>query len=101
MKADIPPTGKDSNVARVRSALGLLRARHAWARAAGEHVIIGMQGSEAFARITPVGPPGSGCYGLAFRAAHDPRGAWDPMLLIDSLPCVVEHALVAEGAVAA
>lgn len=98
MKADIP---QSKTLARVRCALKVLRARQAWARTAGEHVIIGIKGGEAFARITPVGPPGSGCYGLAFRTTAGPRGAWDPMLLVDGLSDVVEHALVAEGAVAA
>jgi len=101
MKAKNPHDADATHVARVRCALGLLHARHAWARAAGEHVLLGITGDEAFARITPVGPPGASCYGLAFRASHGPRGAWEPMLLVDGLVDLVEHALVAEGALAA
>jgi hypothetical protein len=101
MKANKPHDANASHVARVRCALGLLHAGHAWARAAGEHVLIGISGNEAFARITPVGPPGAACYGLAFRANEGPKGAWEPMLLVDGINDLVEHALVAEGALAA
>ncbi len=76
-----------------------------WARGAGPHVLLGLLGDEAFARLTPLG---GGLFGLAFRAldaAATPTpgatgaGAWEPLLLIDDLPSVVEHALVAVEAV--
>jgi hypothetical protein len=67
-----------------------------WARGAGPHVLLGLQAEEAFARITPLGGT---LYGLAFRcvseAATRPAGEWEPMLLVDELAAVVEHALVA------
>jgi hypothetical protein len=68
-----------------------------WARASGPHVLIGRDGSDAFARVTPLGP---GAFGLAFRGPASAEGAapWDPVLLIDDLADVVEHALVGEGA---
>jgi hypothetical protein len=68
---------------------------------------LGLGADEAFARVTPLGGT---AFGLAFRCANDsvvdedwaeegpaqPR--WQPMLLIDELSAVVQHALVAEGA---
>lgn len=70
-----------------------------WARGAGPHVLLGLSGEEAFARLTPLG---GGLFGLAFRAlearaAH--KNAWEPLLLIDELAAVVEHALVAVEAI--
>jgi hypothetical protein len=62
-----------------------------WARRSGRHLLLGLQGDEAFARLTPLG---GGLFGLSFRCVDDP-GAWEPMLLIDALEAVVEHALVA------
>jgi hypothetical protein len=67
-----------------------------WARRAGRHLLLGLQGEEAFARLTPLG---GGLFGLAFRGVDEP-GAWEPMLLIDALEAVVEHALVAVEAIA-
>ena len=70
-----------------------------WARGAGPHVLLGIQGNEAFARLTPLG---GGLFGLAFRAMDEsasPASAWDPLLLIDELAAVVEHALVAVEAI--
>jgi len=84
-------------------ALGL-GCRGAWARAAGLHVILGMGPDEAFARITPLG---NHAYGLCFRSPGAGNGEralatgahrWAPLLLIDGLAEVVEHALVGEGA---
>lgn len=98
--------------------------RDLWVRAAGRHIIVGRGENEAFARITPLGPE---AYGLAFRepeaadandASADAIGAnadggagtdtsaasrsrcarWAPLLLIDALADVVEHALIGEGA---
>ena len=70
-----------------------------WARGAGPHVLLGIQGDEAFARLTPLG---GGLFGLSFRSMDDAAGqglAWDPLLLIDELAAAVEHALVAVEAI--
>ena len=69
-----------------------------WARSAGPHVLMGLSGDEAFARLTPLG---GALFGLAFRAleATGEGGGWEPLLLVDDLPSVVEHALVAVEAV--
>jgi hypothetical protein len=80
--------------------------RDLWVRAAGRHIIVGRGEDEAFARITPLGEE---AYGLAFRAPASANGAsadadatspsrWAPLLLIDALADVVEHALIGEGA---
>jgi hypothetical protein len=74
-----------------------------WARAAGPHILLGLGGAEAFARVTPLGGQN---FGLAFRSPDgdgeaDERGGkvtWQPMLLVDELAHVVEHALIAESA---
>jgi len=64
-----------------------------WARGAGPHVLLGLEGAEAFARLTPLG---GGLFGLSFRSIDDSTGsAWEPLLLIDELAAAVEHALVA------
>ncbi len=70
-----------------------------WARSAGPHVLLGLAGDEAFARLTPLG---GALFGLAFRSLEAPGAdgaAWEPMLLVDDLASVVEHALVAVEAV--
>jgi len=70
-----------------------------WARGAGPHVLLGIQGQEAFARLTPLG---GGLFGLSFRARDEgaaQASAWDPLLLIDELAAAVEHALVAVEAI--
>ena len=67
-----------------------------WARSAGLHVLLGLRGQDAFARLTPLG---GGAYGLAFRGSGpDGQREWEPLLLVDELEQVVEHALIAEGA---
>jgi hypothetical protein len=92
---------------RVRETARALGCKGLWARAAGRHVILGIDEDEAFARVTPVG---GGAYGLAFRLpcgepSLEPSGErasvsrWAPLLLIDALADVVEHALVGEGAI--
>lgn len=82
-----------------------------WARASGPHVLLSLWQGDAFARLTPLG---GGQYGLAFRASagegprtHDGTAArathtnaWEPLLLVDELADVVEHALVAVDALA-
>jgi hypothetical protein len=70
-----------------------------WARGAGPHVLLGIQGDEAFARLTPLG---GGLFGLSFRSLEDgasATAAWEPLLLIDELAAAVEHALVAVEAI--
>lgn len=95
-------------VARIHEALADLAPAVAggpgvWARGAGPHVLLGIQGDEAFARLTPLG---GGLFGLSFRAleadAQASAGAqsyWEPLLLIDELSAVVEHALIAVEAI--
>ena len=78
---------------RVRERLEALACERVWTRGAGPHVLLGLRGDEAFARLTPLG---AGSYGLAFRALDG--NAWEPLLLIDDLDSVVEHALVAVDA---
>ncbi len=69
-----------------------------WARGAGPHVLLGLEGAEAFARLTPLG---GGLFGLSFRAMDESAGnGWEPLLLIDELAAAVEHALVAVEALA-
>lgn len=88
---------------RVREAARGLGCTIVWARAIGPHVLVGLGDSEAFARVTAMG---GNAFGLAFRSSHEgiddgqPESKWEPMLLIDDLSDVVEHALVAEGALA-
>jgi hypothetical protein len=90
---------------RMRAAARELGCNIAWARAIGAHVLLGLGDSEAFARVTVLG---GNAFGLAFRSQDDsvevenghPESKWEPMLLIGDLFDVVEHALVAEGALA-
>jgi hypothetical protein len=88
-----------SLVERVRDRACALGCHGVWAKESGPHVLLGRDGGDAFARVTPIGP---GAFGLAFRSV-DVAGAgeapsWDAVLLIDALGDVVEHALVGEGA---
>ena len=90
---------------RVRSVATDLGCTILWTRPNGPHVLLGLGGDEAFARVTPLG---GDAFGLSFRSPEPaPKGAsddaaaapkWQPMLLVDDLPNVVEHALVAERA---
>src|SRR5579863_1516521 len=73
---------------RVEDTLGSLGAPHVWVRGAGRHVLMGLAGQAAFARITALG---SGSYGLSFEGGMD--GRWE-LLLIDDLRSVLGHALV-------
>jgi hypothetical protein len=80
---------------RVRDAISALGCSRVWARGSGHHVLVGLLGDDAFARLTPLG---SSAYGLAFRAVADEESAsprWEPMFLVDELGELVEHALVA------
>jgi hypothetical protein len=65
---------------------------------------MGRAGAGEFARVTPLGPA---AFGLSFRrpspdcaGLEGGAGAWDPVLLVDALSDVVEHALVGDGALA-
>jgi hypothetical protein len=90
---------------RVRDAVTALQTRQAtsrrkrsvWARGAGLHVLLGLYGEEAFARLTPLG---GSQFGLAFRS-RGAEGMWEPLLFAGDLEEVVEHALVAEDALPA
>jgi hypothetical protein len=100
-----------SLVERVRDAAAKLASSSIWARTSGRHVLLGLEHDEAFARLTPLG---GAAYGLAFRtlapdadesaleetpaALASPR--WEPVLLVDGLADVVEHALIAVDALA-
>lgn len=85
---------------RVRETARMLGCGTLWARAAGPHVVLGLRGENAFARLTPVG---GSAYGLAFRSPVAPERrlastpSWEPLLLVDDLTTVVEHALVGAG----
>jgi hypothetical protein len=89
---------------RVRDALTELAGRGAevaevWARNSGPHVLLGLGEQEAFARLTPLG---GNLFGLAFRAPGaraNHNNAWEPLLLVDELVDVVEHAVVAIEAI--
>jgi hypothetical protein len=87
-------------VDRVRETMKSLGCSGVWAHPSGPHVLLGRDGDDAFARVTPFGP---GAYALAFRSPAGEHGvpalgSFDPVLLIDGLSDVVEHALVGEGA---
>jgi hypothetical protein len=99
----VVPVSKTRTLAdRVRDLGSTLGCDTIWVRASGPHVLLGLGADEAFARVTPLG---SGDFGLSFRSA-DPAEAsatrtmcpWEPLLLVDTLADVVEHALVGAGA---
>jgi hypothetical protein len=102
---------------RVRAAIGSLGcgSDRVWARSSGGNVLLGLSRSDAsarpltgadahvdaYARIVPLG---NGSYGLAFRAVEacsSHTNAWEPLLLVDELHAVVEHALIAVDAIPA
>jgi hypothetical protein len=106
----LPATSAPTYADRVRDAARTLGCTSLWARASGRHVLLGIGDAEPFARITPLG---GGAHGLAFRSplqgplqgegATEPVSfahskTWEPILLVDLLPAVVEHALIGEGA---
>jgi hypothetical protein len=88
-------------IERVRKVATTLGCAGLWARATGPYILLGMRGGDAFARLTALG---GASYGLAFRAPVEAEAkrrapaAWDPVLLIDELTDVVEHALVGVSA---
>lgn len=97
---EMPFSDPRSLVERVRGAIETLRCNRVWARTAGAHVLLGLRGDEAYARVTPLG---GSSFGLAFRATApgvkaSHVNAWEPLLLVDELDGVVEHALVAVDA---
>lgn len=95
-----PASEAHTTVERVRRVAGSLGCAHVWARASGPYVLLGMRGGDAFARLTALG---GGSYSLAFRAVLEvgrsaPPPRWEPVLLVDELADVIEHALVGAGA---
>jgi hypothetical protein len=84
---------------RVRKVASALGCSGIWARVTGPYILLGARGGDAFARLTALGGES---YGLAFRTTAEPDrrapAAWDPVLLIDELSDVIEHALVGAGA---
>jgi hypothetical protein len=96
------PSDTRSFIERVRDYIDALGrpSLPVWARANGPHVLLSLWQGDAFARLTPLG---GGQYGLAFRAVEartTHTNAWEPLLLVDELAQVVEHALVAVDAIA-
>jgi len=100
-------SAEPSIVERVRKVATALGCAGVWARATGPYILLGMRGGDAFARLTALGGTS---YGLAFRSGiggSDDSGrraggaTWDPVLLVDELVDVVEHALVGAAAVPA
>ncbi len=86
---------------RLRAAIDTLGcgSEKVWARSSGGNVLLGLKGREPYARIVPLG---NGSYGLAFRAVEarsSHTNAWEPLLLVDDLHAVVEHALIAVDAI--
>src|SRR5579864_3690244 len=77
-------------VVRVIDTLAGLRSTDVWARGAGRHVLLGLQGQEPFARLTALG---GRSYGLAFQSGEQSKH-WE-LLLVDDLAPLVEHALIA------
>jgi hypothetical protein len=92
----------------VREKITALGCDRVWARGAGSQVLLGLRGEGAYARLTPVR---QALFGLAFRedegtgrpadadaeASEVPASGpgWHPLLLVDTLEDLVEHALIA------
>ncbi|HTB74181.1 MAG TPA: hypothetical protein VK762_13105 [Polyangiaceae bacterium] len=100
-----PPVTPSATVERVRKVATALGCADVWVRVTGPYILLGLRGGDAFARLTALG---GASYGLAFRAGghadakdvfKNGGGTWDPVLLIDDLVDVVEHALVGVSAV--
>ncbi len=105
----LPPATPSATVERVRKVASALGCTAVWARVTGPYILLGLRGGDAFARLTALGGTS---YGLAFRAGShtggghaaardgfkNGGGTWDPVLLIDELVDVVEHALVGVSA---
>jgi|SRR5579859_2460402 len=109
--APLPAKNTRPLVDRVRDRIAALGCERVWARSADSHILLGRDDEGPFARISPLG---GASYGLAFRA-NDPGPPpgdgpqsggdgverWEPLFLVDVLGDVVEHALVAVGALCA
>jgi hypothetical protein len=90
-RTSTPPT----LLQRVSHAIDLLGCENVRVCSSGPHVLLGVLEGEPYARLTPLG---DASYGLAFRAigaqtTHN--SAWEPLLLVDDLMSVIQHALVA------
>jgi hypothetical protein len=96
-----------STVERVREKIASLGCDGVWARGSGSQVLLGLRGKDAYARLTPVRDSvRQSLFGLAFRdeddasfASKTARRGWHPLLLVDTLEDLVEHALVAVDAI--
>lgn len=96
-----------STVVRVRERIASFGCDRVWARGSGSQVLLGLRGEDAYARLTPVRDAVRGSvFGLAFRDEETPsadpptsRRGWHPLLLVDTLEELVEHALVAVDAI--
>jgi len=84
------PASGPALVDRVNDALAGLQSSDVWARCAGRHVLLGMEGKQPFARLTALG---GHSYGLSFHSGE--RGKHWQLLLVDDLAAIVEPALVA------
>jgi hypothetical protein len=70
-------------------------------------VLLGLRGEDAYARLTPVRESvRETLFGLAFRDDEDTpsssetsKRGWHPLLLVDTLEDLVEHALIAVDAI--
>jgi hypothetical protein len=84
---------------RVRDVASSLGCHAIWVRASGPHVLLGLGADEPFARVTPLG---SGAFGLSFRSVDvselSRTHEWEPLLLVDTLTDIVEHALIGAAA---
>jgi hypothetical protein len=105
-----PAAARASAVERVREKIAALGCDRVWARGSGSQVLLGLRGADAYARLTPVRETlRASLFGLAFRdegeaSATEPsspasRRGWHPLLLVDTLEDLVEHALVAVDAI--
>lgn len=90
-----PATPPPTLLQRVSDAIDLLGCENVRVCSSGPHVLLGVLEREPYARLTPLG---DASYGLAFRAMgaqSTHHSAWEPLLLVDDLMSVIEHALVA------
>jgi hypothetical protein len=100
------PVLRASTVERVRERIASLGCDRVWARGSGSQVLLGLRGEDAYARLTPVRESlREALFGLAFRDEEDTssssptsRRGWHPLLLVDTLEDIVEHALIAVDA---
>jgi hypothetical protein len=101
-----PNSVRASTVERVRERIASLGCDRVWARGSGSQVLLGLRGEGAYARLTPVREClREALFGLAFRDDEDTSSSsptskrgWHPLLLVDTLEDLVEHALIAVDA---